>query len=64
MNKNTIQTLIKIIKRMYYILTSLYNSHRQENTNIEICKTVTGLINDEFLINLNQIKILNPTVKK
>lgn len=56
MNKNTIQTLIKIIKKMYYILTRLYNSHRQENTSIEISKTVTGLINDEFLIQPKQNK--------
>ena len=50
MNKNTIQTFIKIIKRMYNTFKRLCNSHRQENTSIEISKTVTGFINDEFLI--------------
>ena len=56
MNKNTIQTFIKIIKKMYYTFIRLYNLHRQENTNIEISKTVTGLINDEFLIQPKQNK--------
>ena len=56
MNKNTIQTFIKIIKKMYYTFIRLYNSHRQENTSIEIPKTVTGLINDEFLIQPKQNK--------
>ena len=52
-NKNTIQTFIKITKKLYYTFIRLYNSHWQENISIEIS---TGLINDDFLIQPKQNK--------